>query len=377
MAGFKAPNVTRRIVSACAVLSLGLLLSATSVDAQTLVANDDDYGVPNGGPLEVPPFGVLDNDTLDGGPAAENPSVTAELVSDVNHGVLTLNSDGSFTYTPDSTFVGIDAFIYRAVGLFAAVSQEATVTLTACTGGPQIFSCWQEAAFLAKSVELGFSSFQEGFEDDAVWGIARSPATAPSISSMGILWETNHPDPPAGNEITTGNGPAQTGQYGVWDDAHGYATGTTLQCAQDPPPECLFHDGFMGTNELGQSALHGVGGFITGTTGANVAIVLDGTGQIDLGSLPDPGHHFFGVIDAGAQGFTRFEFRELDGKVGQERRIFGDDFSLLVGVPAPVPTLSIPGLLGVSLLLATVALWYQRRPRAASLPAPPTEQPSS
>jgi hypothetical protein len=353
MAEVKSPNVHRRIASACAVLSLGLLLSATSVDAQTLVANDDDYGVPNGGPLEVPPFGVLDNDTLDGGPA-ESPAVTAELLSDVNHGVLTLNSDGSFTYTPDSTFVGIDAFIYRAVGLFAAVSQEATVTLTACTGGPQIFSCWQEASFLAKSVELGFSSFQEGFEDDAVWGIARSPATAPSISSMGILWETNHPDPPAGNRITTGTGPAQTGQYGVWDAAHGYATGTVLDCAENPLPECLFHDGFTGTNEPGQSALHGVGGFITGTTGANVAVVLDGTGQIDFGPLPDPGHHFFGVIDAGAQGFMTFEFRELDGKVGQERRIFGDDFRILDGVTS-VPAMSPLGLLILSLLLGIFA----------------------
>ena len=351
MAGFKSPNVTRRIVSACAVLSLGLLLSATSVDAQTLVANDDDYGVPFGRPLAVEPFGVLDNDTLDDAPAA-SAAVTTELVSDVNHGVLTLNANGSFTYTPDSTFVGSDAFIYRAVS--APVSQEATVTLTACTGGPQIFSCWQEASFLAKSVELGISGFQEGFEDEAVWGIARSPATAPSISSMGILWETNHPDPPAGNEITTGTGPAQTGQYGVWDDAHGYATGTTLQCAQNPPPECLFHDGFMGTNELGARTLHGVGGFITGTTGANVAVVLHGTGQIGFGPLPDPGHHFFGVIDAGAQGFMTFEFRELDGKVGQERRIFGDDFRILDGVTS-VPAMSPLGLLILSLLLGIFA----------------------
>jgi hypothetical protein len=332
------------------VLSLGLLFAATSVDAQTLVANDDDYGVPFGQPLVVEPFGVLDNDTLDD-EDAESPAVTVELVSDVNDGVLALNSDGSFTYTPDSSFVGSDAFTYRAVS--APVSQEATVTLTACTGGPQIFSCWQEASFVAKSMELGFSGFQEGFEDDAAWGTARSPDTAPSISSMGIRWETNHPDPPAGNEITTGSGPARTGQYGVWDAGHGYATGTTAQCAENPLPECLFHDGFTGTNEMGASTLHGVGGFITGTTGANVAIVLDGTGQIGIGPLPDPGHHFFGVIDAGAQGFMSFEFRELDGKVGQERRIFGDDFRLLVGAPVLVPALPPAALGAIAFVLLT------------------------
>ena len=37
----------------------------------------------------------------------------------------------------------------------------------------------------------------------------------------------------------------------------------------------------------------------------------------------------FGVIDAGPTGWNEIQFRELDGKVGQELLIFGDDFTVL------------------------------------------------
>ena len=36
------------------------------------------------------------------------------LVSSTNHGALTLNANGSFTYTPAAGFVGNDSFSYKA-----------------------------------------------------------------------------------------------------------------------------------------------------------------------------------------------------------------------------------------------------------------------
>jgi hypothetical protein len=342
-----------------------LVSAPTVARGQTLVANDDIAGVPFGTPLEINAPGVLENDTLDGEPAWGGGAM-AELISDVSHGTLALNSDGSFTYSPDSTFDGSDAFIYRVV-FDAAASAAATVTLTACVGGPQIFSCWKESAYLDKATELGYGGYQEGFESDAVWGSVRYPGRAAGVLSMGTVWKTNHPDPPASNQITTGNGPARTGQYGVFDSDHGYATGTLEQCVTPaPPPECFFHDGFTGIRQAGQGALHGVGGFITGTTGGLVAVVLDGTHQVGLGRLPDPDFHFFGVIEAGATGFTIFEFRELDGKVGQERRIFADDFTLLVGAPV-VPALSMSGLVAVWCLVTISGAWLAATGR--SIPA--------
>ena len=41
-------------------------------------------------------------------------TLTAVLVSGPAHGTLTLNADGSFTYTPDANYSGPDSFIYRA-----------------------------------------------------------------------------------------------------------------------------------------------------------------------------------------------------------------------------------------------------------------------
>ncbi len=93
------------------------------------VAVDDTYGVSAGGVLNAPAPGVLGNDSdSDGDP------LTAIEVSGPSNGVLVLNSDGSFTYTPDSAFSGTDSFTYTANdGLLD--SNVATVTVTVDPGG--------------------------------------------------------------------------------------------------------------------------------------------------------------------------------------------------------------------------------------------------
>jgi hypothetical protein len=348
---------TPRSFTRCFILAFMTCVSISTVaHAQILVANDDGEGVPFDLDLDVEEPGVLENDTMDGESASEG-GATAELVSDVIDGTLTLNADGSFIYSPDVTFTGSDTFTYRII-FDTAVSAPATVTLTACVGGPQIFSCWKESSYFEKATELGFGGYAEGFEDDAAWGSAREPTTAASVLSAGTIWQTNHPNPPASNRITTGNGPAQTGLYGVYDSDHGYATALLSECLTTPlPPECLFYDGFTGIRQSGQGIFHGVGGFFTGTSGANVAVVLDGALQVDLGRLPDPNFYFLGVIDAGMSGFTTFQFRELDGKVGQERRIFADDFTILTDTFVPVPALSTVGLVALGCLLPILGTW--------------------
>jgi len=83
------------------------------------VAFNDTYGVDEDEILTVPVDGVLNNDF--------DPDVGDSLqVSEVNgdsaavdaptptaNGTVTLNSNGSFTYTPSSNFFGTDAFTYR------------------------------------------------------------------------------------------------------------------------------------------------------------------------------------------------------------------------------------------------------------------------
>ena len=60
----------------------------------------------------------------------------SELVASVSHGVLTLNGDGSFIYSPNPGFSGADSFTYRAAnasgpGNTATVSITVSGTLTA------------------------------------------------------------------------------------------------------------------------------------------------------------------------------------------------------------------------------------------------------
>ncbi len=90
------------------------------------VANNDAYSVNEDTPLVITASGVLTNDTdVDGDP------LTAALVSGSGpaNGSLTLNANGSFTYTPNSNSNGTDSFTYKAND-GTVNSNVATVTIT-------------------------------------------------------------------------------------------------------------------------------------------------------------------------------------------------------------------------------------------------------
>ena len=60
---------------------------------------------------------------------ADGDPLTAVLVSGPSHGTLTLNPDGSFSYTPNANYNGPDSFVYRASD-GTAQSGDTTVTLS-------------------------------------------------------------------------------------------------------------------------------------------------------------------------------------------------------------------------------------------------------
>ena len=88
------------------------------------VANDDSYTTSEDTTLVIPALGILANDT-----DADGDTLTAVLDSAPSNGSLTLNADGSFTYTPDTSFTGVDTFTYHAND-GAVNSNIATVTIT-------------------------------------------------------------------------------------------------------------------------------------------------------------------------------------------------------------------------------------------------------
>ena len=76
--------------------------------------------------------GVLANDT-DG----DGDSLTATVIVDPDHGRLSFNDDGSFTYTPDDNFFGSDSFQYRASdGNLVSETTEVSINVTGVDDPP-------------------------------------------------------------------------------------------------------------------------------------------------------------------------------------------------------------------------------------------------
>ncbi|MFV0165460.1 Ig-like domain-containing protein, partial [Empedobacter falsenii] len=90
------------------------------------VAVDDSYITNEDTQLIIPAPGVLTNDTDSDLPAQP---LTALLYTGPIYGTLTLNPNGSFTYTPNENFNGTDSFTYRANDGTLS-SDVATVTIT-------------------------------------------------------------------------------------------------------------------------------------------------------------------------------------------------------------------------------------------------------
>ena len=90
-------------------------------------AADDRYTVDEDSTLAVSlPNDVLINDyDLDG----DALSVNTSPVVDAAHGSLSLNPDGTFTYTPDANFHGTDSFVYEVRDSSGSTAQ-ATVSIT-------------------------------------------------------------------------------------------------------------------------------------------------------------------------------------------------------------------------------------------------------
>jgi len=88
------------------------------------VAVNDSYSTNQDTQLNVTAPGVLSNDS-----DIDNDPLTSALVSGVNNGSLTLNADGSFSYTPNTGYTGSDSFTYKASD-GSAQSADTTVTIT-------------------------------------------------------------------------------------------------------------------------------------------------------------------------------------------------------------------------------------------------------
>ncbi len=132
-------NVTFDAVSADALYEpLNEVLAFTTQDDEVPpVAVADSYNAAVGQTLTVDAPGVLANDTDANIPTNPGETLSAVLKSDVSQGTLTLNADGSFTYTSLFTAAGTDSFTYAASdGQAESNIVTVTITLDAPDGQP-------------------------------------------------------------------------------------------------------------------------------------------------------------------------------------------------------------------------------------------------
>lgn len=111
------------------------------------VSTNDAYSVEMNGVLNVAAPGLLANDG-----DADGDDLTAVKTSDPVHGSLTLNTNGSFSYTPDADYAGPDSFAYKAHD-GSIHGNEVTVTISV-TEPPSIPVGVDDLYSVARGMEL-------------------------------------------------------------------------------------------------------------------------------------------------------------------------------------------------------------------------------
>ena len=101
---------------------------------QAPVATDDAYSTAEDTPVTVAAPGVLGNDS-----DPDSTTLTAAVVTGPSHGTLTLNPNGSFTYTPAANSNDTVTFTYRASdGTAQSNLATVTITVTAVNDAPMV-----------------------------------------------------------------------------------------------------------------------------------------------------------------------------------------------------------------------------------------------
>ena len=181
-------------------LTSGLATVAITVtsSADAPVATNDSYTTAEDTPLTIAAPGVLGNDSDPDGTAP-----TAVLGVGPAHGTLTLNANGSFTYTPATNYSGPDSFTYRASD-GALTSGLATVAITVTpsadapiAAGDSYTTAEDTPLTIAAPGVLGNDSDPDGTAPTAVLGVgpAHGMLTLNANGSFTYTPATNYSGP--------------------------------------------------------------------------------------------------------------------------------------------------------------------------------------
>ena len=140
------------------------------------VAVDDAYSVDEDITLNVSEAnGVLANDS-----DPNDDPLTAELVTDVSNGTLTLYSNGSFDYTPNGDWNGVDSFIYKAYdGQDYSNDANAVITVNAVNDPP---TADDDAYSVDQDITLNVSEANGVLDNDT--DVENDPLTAILVTDV-------------------------------------------------------------------------------------------------------------------------------------------------------------------------------------------------
>jgi VCBS repeat-containing protein len=109
----------------CATAAVDVTVTPAGAGNDAPSAQADSYATDEDRTLDIDAPGVLGNDS-----DPDGDSMRASRVDGPAHGTLSLDPDGSFTYTPDSNYHGADSFTYEACDDADPSACSAAVTVT-------------------------------------------------------------------------------------------------------------------------------------------------------------------------------------------------------------------------------------------------------
>ena len=228
------------------------------------VADDDSYSTEFGTELTVGAAdGVLDGDTdADGDP------LSAAIATDPGNGTAALNSDGSFTYTPNAGFSGDDSFTYT-VSDGNGGTDTATVTVTV------------EAEITPDPLVVGLSAAPTALveEDGTVTTLTFSLSAAPPEGGIAVTIDSDIPASLAEFDVNAAsfNGLQLVSANA---DSSGFTVNITEQTATIELP--VFDDDLdEGLEEITYALQAGDGYEIDGAAGSTTLSITDND-EIDL-----------------------------------------------------------------------------------------------
>jgi VCBS repeat-containing protein len=173
-----------------------------AVNDQAPTAAGDSYTAFANVALNIPAAtGVLANDS----DADAGDSLTASLTVEPLHGALTLNADGSFSYTAVPGYSGTDTFKYKASD-GTELSNEATVTLTVHSTAPVVLTLNPATNRLwLGNQSVTASGWYAPYANDAARFYVTMAATSASVWGSVTQYDIDGAGPAAPTTLPTAN----------------------------------------------------------------------------------------------------------------------------------------------------------------------------